>query len=157
MITPIQEIPVELRTMIHDDISEVSDIERRSYDFPWSHGVFHDCLLAGYSCVVLVREVRVVGYSILSVAAGEAHFLNLCVDPGFRQLGYGEKLLDEILSRVATEDVHEMFLEVRPSNEKAIALYRKKGFRQIASRPAYYQATEGRESAAILSKRIKKS
>ena len=78
-------------------------------------------------------------------------------DPGFRQLGYGEKLLDEILSRVATEDVHEMFLEVRPSNEKAIALYRKKGFRQIASRPAYYQATEGRESAAILSKRIKKS
>ena len=157
MITPIQEIPVELRTMIHDDISEVSDIERRSYDFPWSHGVFHDCLLAGYICIVLVREERVVGYSILSVAAGEAHILNLCVDPGFRQLGYGEKLLDEILSRVATEDVHEMFLEVRPSNEKAVALYRKKGFRQIASRPAYYQATEGRESAAILSKRIKKS
>ena len=157
MITPIQEIPVELRTMIHDDISEVSDIERGSYHFPWSHGVFHDCLLAGYSCIVLVREERVVGYSILSVAAGEAHILNLCGDPGFRQLGYGEKLLDEILSRVATEDVHEMFLEVRPSNEKAIALYRKKGFRQIASRPAYYQATEGRESAAILSKRIKKS
>ncbi len=157
MITPIQEIPVELRTMIHDDISEVSDIERRSYDFPWSHGVFHDCLLAGYICIVLVREERVVGYSILSVAAGEAHILNLCVDPGFRQLGYGEKLLDEILSRVSTADVHEMFLEVRPSNEKAVALYRKKGFRQIASRPAYYQATEGRESAAILSKRIKKS
>ncbi|MED5421349.1 MAG: ribosomal protein S18-alanine N-acetyltransferase [Pseudomonadota bacterium] len=157
MITPIQEIPVELRAMIHNDTSEVSDIERRSYDFPWGHGVFHDCLLAGYSCIVLVREERVVGYSILSVAAGEAHILNLCVDPGFRQLGYGEKLLDEILSRVATEDVHEMFLEVRPSNEKAIALYRKKGFRQIASRPAYYQATEGRESAAILSKRIKKS
>ena len=61
------------------------------------------------------------------------------------------------MSRVATEDVHEMFLEVRPSNEKAIALYRKKGFRQIASRPAYYQATDGRESAAILAKRIKKS
>ena len=157
MITPIQEIPVELRTMIHDDISEVSDIERRSYDFPGSHGVFHDCLLAGYICIVLVREERVVGYSILSVAAGEAHILNLCVDPGFRQLGYGEKLLDEILSRVSTADVHEMFLEVRPSNEKAVALYRKKGFRQIASRPAYYQATEGRESAAILSKRIKKS
>lgn len=157
MITPIQEIPVALRVMIRDDILEVSDIERRSYDFPWSHGVFRDCLLAGYSCIVLVREERVVGYNILSVAAGEAHILNLCVDPSFRQLGYGEKLLDEILSRVATADVHEIFLEVRPTNEKAIGLYRKKGFRQISSRAAYYQATEGRENAAVLSKRIKKS
>ena len=34
--------------MGHDDLSMVSDIERRSYEFPWSHGVFRDCLLAGY-------------------------------------------------------------------------------------------------------------
>ena len=90
MIRPAAEVPVAIRSMRHDDIAEVSDIERRSYDFPWSHGVFRDCLLAGYHCMVLVRASGVAGYAILSIAAGEAHVLNLCVDPAFRELGYGE-------------------------------------------------------------------
>jgi ribosomal-protein-alanine N-acetyltransferase len=143
--------------MAHEDIAQVSDIERRSYDFPWSHGVFRDCLLAGYHCIVIDREDLAVGYSILSVAAGEAHILNLCVDPSYRELGYGEILLDEILVRAVNAEVREIFLEVRPSNEKAIALYLKKGFRQIADRPAYYQATGGREDAAVLSRILQRS
>jgi len=102
------------------------------------------------------REESAVGYSILSVVAGEAHILNLCVDPKFRQLGYGEQLLDELLSRARDMEVREIFLEVRPSNDTAIGLYRKKSFRLIASRPAYYQAREGREDAAVYSKLIKK-
>jgi ribosomal-protein-alanine N-acetyltransferase len=141
--------------MSHDDLSSVSDIERRSYEFPWSHGVFRDCLLAGYSCIVVERDELVVGYGILSVAAGEAHILNLCVDPGYRQLGYGDRVLDEILMRARRAEVKEIFLEVRPSNESAIALYHKKGFRQVAYRPAYYQAHDGREDAAVLSKVLK--
>jgi ribosomal-protein-alanine N-acetyltransferase len=156
VITPIREVPVERRTMLHDDVAQVADIERRSYEFPWSHGVFRDCLLAGYHCIVIEREGRVVGYSILSIAAGEAHILNLCVDPKFRQLGYGEGLLEEILERAENAEVKEVFLEVRPSNSKAIALYNKKGFRQVASRPSYYQAREGREDAAVLAKRLGK-
>ena len=157
MIAPIREIPANLRTMAHDDIAQVSDIERRSYDFPWSHGVFRDCLLAGYHCVVIERDELVVGYSILSVAAGEAHILNLCIDPSYRELGYGEQLLDEILQRADLAEVREIFLEVRPSNEKAIALYKKKGFRQVAARSAYYQAAGGREDAAVLSKVLKRT
>ena len=141
--------------MSHDDLASVSDIERRSYEFPWSHGVFRDCLLAGYSCIVVERDELVVGYGILSVAAGEAHILNLCVDPGYRQLGYGDRVLDEILMRARRAEVKEIFLEVRPSNESAIALYHKKGFRQVAYRPAYYQAHDGREDAAVLSKVLK--
>jgi ribosomal-protein-alanine N-acetyltransferase len=156
MIAPFRETPAQLRSMAHSDVAQVSDIERRSYDFPWSHGVFRDCLLAGYHCVVIERESLVVGYSILSVAAGEAHILNLCVDPNYRELGYGEQLLDEILSRAALAEVREIFLEVRPSNVKAIALYDKKGFRQVAQRPAYYQAADGREDAAVLSKVLKR-
>ena len=155
MITPIKEFPVHIRTMVHDDLSLVSDIERRSYEFPWSHGVFRDCLLAGYSCIVVERGEHVVGYGILSVAAGEAHILNLCVDPTFRYLGYGDRLIDEILFRARRAEVTEIFLEVRPSNEGAISLYQKKGFRQIAYRPAYYQARKGREDAAVLCKVLK--
>ena len=154
MISPMPQPPASVRAMNHDDLSQVSDIERRSYDFPWSHGVFRDCLLAGYTCVVLERDDTVAGYGILSVAAGEAHILNLCVDPNYRSHGYGERLIDEILLRARAASVREIFLEVRPSNQTALALYRKKGFHQVANRPAYYQAHDGREDAAVLVKKL---
>jgi ribosomal-protein-alanine N-acetyltransferase len=105
-----------IRDMTHEDLSMVSDIERRSYEFPWSHGVFRDCLLAGYQNIVLLRGDEVAGYGVLSVAAGEAHILNICVNPDYRSRGYGEKLLDEMLFRARTASVRQIFLEVRPSN-----------------------------------------
>lgn len=154
LIRPLADPPTTIRDMQHSDLKMVSDIERRSYEFPWSHGVFRDCLLAGYRSIVLIRQERVAGYGILSVAAGEAHILNLCVDPEFRSLGYGERLLNELLFRARSASVREIFLEVRPSNEMALALYRKKGFYQVANRPAYYQSHEGREDAAVLAKKL---
>ena len=154
MIRPAPEAEVVIRKMRHEDLPHVSDIERRSYDFPWSHGVFRDCLLAGYQCIVLERDGDVAGYGVLSVAAGEAHILNLCVDIAWRAHGFGERLLDDMLFRARTSSVREIFLEVRPSNENALALYKKKGFYQVANRPAYYQASEGREDAAVLAKKL---
>ena len=154
MIRSIAEPHSSIRAMGHEDLSMVSDIERRSYEFPWSHGVFRDCLLAGYHCFVLECDGRICGYGILSVAAGEAHILNLCVDPKYRSHGYGEQLLDMILAKSRAAKVREIFLEVRPSNTTALALYRKKGFHKVARRPAYYQATEGREDAAVLAKKL---
>ena len=154
MIMPMAEPPSTVREMNHDDLAMVSDIERRSYEFPWSHGVFRDGLLAGYKNIVLIRDDRVAGYGVLSIAAGEAHILNLCIDPEFRSHGYGERLLDEMLFRARSASVREIFLEVRPSNERAIQLYSKKGFHQVANRPAYYQANEGREDAAVLVKKL---
>jgi len=148
------DTPTAIRDMTHEDLATVSDIERRSYEFPWSHGVFRDCLLAGYQCMVLIREDGVAGYAILSVAAGEAHILNLCVEPEFRSMGYGERLLDEMLFRARAESIRAIFLEVRPSNKTALALYRKKGFHKVANRPAYYQADAGREDAAVLVKKL---
>ena len=154
MIRPIPEADVLIRTMKHEDLAHVSDIERRSYDFPWSHGVFRDCLLAGYQCFVLAHNDEVAGYGILSIAAGEAHILNLCVDPTYRSHGYGERLLDDILFRARTSSVREIFLEVRPTNSYALSLYKKKGFHQVTNRPAYYQAREGREDACVLAKKL---
>ena len=154
MIRRLEEMPVHVRSMTHDDLAQVSDIERRSYDFPWSHGVFRDCLLAGYGCLVLEQGDTLAGYSILSIAAGEAHILNLCVDPAYRSLGYGARLLDELIARARYADVKQIFLEVRPSNKNALALYRKYGFHRIARRPAYYQAHDGREDAEVLSLKL---
>ena len=154
MIRPIDEPPSVIRDMSHDDVFMVSDIERRSYEFPWSHGVFRDCLLAGYQCIVLERDGTLTGYAVLSIAAGEAHILNICIEPTYRSMGYGERLMDDILFRARTASVREIFLEVRPTNTNALALYRKKGFHTVAKRPAYYQAEGGREDAAVLVKKL---
>ena len=155
MVTPIPRIEALIRNMVHEDLSLVSDIERRSYDYPWSHGVFRDCLLAGYHCIVIERDDDVCGYGILSVAAGEAHVLNLCVDPAVRALGYGERLLDSLIGRARELEVDQVFLEVRPSNTTAIRLYNKKGFHKIADRRGYYQAADGREDASVLAKKLR--
>ncbi|MDG2108165.1 MAG: ribosomal protein S18-alanine N-acetyltransferase [Woeseiaceae bacterium] len=154
MIMLMPRPSVLIREMNIEDLSMVLDIERRSYEFPWSHGAFRDCQLAGYQCLVLIREDQVAGYAVLSIAASEAHILNLCTDQEFRALGYGERLLEELLHRARSASVREIFLEVRPTNEAAIALYNKKGFYQIAARPAYYQAHDGRESALVLAKKL---
>ena len=58
MIRPVPESVISIRTMRHEDLAHVSDIERRSYDFPWSHGVFRDCLLAGYGFATHVFIIK---------------------------------------------------------------------------------------------------
>ena len=120
MIRPIPEAEVMIRSMRHEDLALVSDIERRSYEFPWSHGVFRDCLLAGYQCIVLDRDGNVAGYGILSVAAGEAHILNLCVRENLRGRNIGRQMLMLLLERARQAGMTEIFLEVRPSNPHAI-------------------------------------
>lgn len=154
MIELPRKLATHIRAMSHDDLAHITDIERRSYEYPWSHGVFRDCLLADYVTIVLVAEEKILSYGILSVAAGEAHILNLCVDPDYRHFGYGERLLNEILSRARLANVKQVLLEVRPSNKAAITLYKKKGFCQIAKRPAYYQAHDGREDAQVLALKL---
>ena len=119
--------------------------------------MFRDGLLDGCSCIVLQHGTAVVGYGSLSIAAGEAHILNLCVASEFRGLGYGERILDDIVERAHYAQVGTLYLEVRPTNANALSLYRKKGFHKIAKRPAYYQATSGREDADVLSLVLKRS
>lgn len=140
--------------MLPGDLVMVADIERRSYPFPWSQGIFRDCLLAGYTCVLLESDGQPRGYGILSIAAGEAHLLNLCIDPRYRRLRFGELLLTELISRARNAEVEQILLEVRPSNEPALCLYRKYGFRPIGTRKGYYRSGVGREDAVVLALRL---
>jgi ribosomal-protein-alanine N-acetyltransferase len=147
----------EIRLMQPADLKAVAAIERAAYHYPWSLGIFRDCLLAGYHCLVLDVTGSVTGYGIMSIAAGEAHLLNLCVHPNAQRFGYGRRLLNALLLRAAEADADKVFLEVRPSNEIALKLYRSVGFEQIGIRPAYYQADNGREDAVILAATLQTS
>lgn len=139
----------QIRTMRPADLQAVAAVELASYQFPWNIGIFRDCLLAGYQSLVLDIRGNVSGYCIMSIAAGEAHLLNICIHPSCQRLGYGRRLLVEALARAREIGVETVFLEVRPSNDVAIMLYRSLGFRLIGRRPSYYQADGGREDAVI--------
>ena len=139
----------QIRSMSPVDLKAVAAVEQASYEFPWSQAIFRDCLLAGYQCLVLEIGGTISGYAIMSVAAGEAHILNLCVHPECQQGGYGRRLLNALLIKAQALGVERVFLEVRPSNDIAIRLYRSAGFEQIGVRPSYYQASGGREDAVI--------
>ena len=82
---------VAIRPMRAADVLEVVAIERASYQFPWSEGIFRDCLRVGYICRVISFERQVTGYGVMSVGAGEAHILNLCVAEACRCRGAGKK------------------------------------------------------------------
>ncbi len=150
MIAAVRAL-TEIRSMHPSDLVAVTEIESDSYNFPWSYGIFHDCLLAGFQSLVLVVSGTVTGYGIMSIAASEAHLLNLCIHPSAQRLGYGRRLLKTLLIRAEESKVRQVLLEVRPSNQIALNLYHSEGFKQIGVRPSYYRAEEGREDAVILS------
>ena len=139
----------QLRPMREHDIPRIFSIERRSYNFPWSVGVFSDCLRVGYCCWTVEEDSDVVGYGIMTVAAQECHILNLCVDPDHRRRGHARRLLDQLLESADTHGAQTAFLEVRPSNHGALDLYLNSGFERIGVRPEYYPAIEGREDALV--------
>ncbi len=140
----------QIRAMRPSDLKAVAAVESSSYQFPWSIGIVRDCLLAGYCSQVLEFSGVISGYSIMSVAGAEAHLLNLCVHPGCQRLGFGRRLLNVALSKAEELAVERVFLEVRPSNAIAIALYRSAGFEIAGTRPSYYKAESGREDAVVL-------
>ena len=128
------------------------EIERRSYPFPWTRLIFNDCLRAGYCCWVCERQGVLEGYGVASIAAGESHLLNLCVRPESLQQGIGRKLLMHLISLARRHNAEVMFLEVRPTNRVARALYESMGFNELGSRREYYPADHGREDALILAR-----
>ena len=145
---------VEIRPMHELDIPMVVAVEKAAYQFPWSEGIFRDCLRVGYVCRVIDVAGDMAGYGIMSVGAGEAHILNVCVRSEYRCRGFARKILLYLLDRARGAGVQEAYLEVRPSNVAAARLYHSLGFEQVGIRRGYYQALMGREDACVLRKLI---
>ena len=142
--------------MRQTDVTAVATIEQSAYEFPWSPGIFRDCLLAGYSSFVLEHSGKVIGYGIMSVAAGEAHLLNLVLSESARRMGNGRRLLDHLVEVARLAGAEGVYLEVRPSNERALQLYGRAGFQLLGRRRGYYRARGGSEDAVVLVRRFLK-
>ena len=139
-----------LRSMRDADLDTVLAIEQRAYPFPWTRGIFRDCLAAGYPAYLLQEHGLAIGYAVISLAADEAHILNICVAPERQGRGHGRELLRALVNIARDQNAARIFLEVRPSNPNAIALYHDEGFNEIGRRPRYYPSHDGREDALVM-------
>ena len=141
---------VRFRAMVPGDVPAVGAVERASYAYPWSEGIFRDCLRVGYLCRVAELGREIVAYGIAAMGAREAHILNLCVRSDLRGRNIGRQMLLLLLDRARQAGMDDALLEVRPSNWLAISLYQSMGFVEMGRRRGYYQADGGREDALVL-------
>ncbi len=154
MSAVLKEAETLFRTMSEADLVHVLEIEEAVYDFPWSIVIFRDCLGGDDHCLLMEQGGVIIGYGIMSVVAGEAHILNLCIKPDLQSQGWGQKLLRYLMEFACYCDAGVIFLEVRSSNWRALRVYEKLGFHEVGGRRDYYRARIGREDALILAKQL---
>lgn len=144
------ESGLAFRLMLESDLEEIMQLENRGHAFPWTLGIFQDCVRVGYYCPMLVSDNKIVAYAVMSVAAGEAHIFNICVDSSWRQRGLGKKIMLYLLDEAKKRNAQTAFLEVRVSNEIALALYDQLGFTEIGVRKDYYPAANNSKEDAVI-------
>lgn len=136
--------------MCSDDLAVISRIEPTIYSHPWTLGNFKDSLNARYSAWVMEIAEDIVGYALVMLVLDEAHLLNLSVAKPFQGQGLGRTLLAHMIHVSQRHQAANMFLEVRVSNTKAIALYEAMGFCEMSIRRNYYPTSTGREDAVLM-------
>ena len=144
--------PARLQAMTEAWLDEVSRVEKRAYTHPWSRGNFSDSLRAGYHAQVLTRDETLVGYHVLMLGAGEAHLLNITVEPEEQGRGLARHMLGQLVRWSRAQGAQSLWLEVRVSNDRARQIYERYGFKSVGLRRNYYPlAPFKREDALIMS------
>jgi ribosomal-protein-alanine N-acetyltransferase len=133
------------------DVDEVHALEQSVFPHPWSRANFADSLASGYDAWVLRDADGVlVGYFLLMYAVDEAHLLDVAVAAQRQGQGLGRYLLDKIMARARQKGMESVLLEVRPSNLRALRVYKEYGFGEIGRRKGYYPAHGGQREDAIV-------
>jgi ribosomal-protein-alanine N-acetyltransferase len=133
------------------DVDEVHALEQSVFPHPWSRTNFIDSLASGYDAWVLRDADGVlIGYFLLMFAVDEAHLLDVAVAAQRQGQGLGRYLLDKIMARARGMGMESVLLEVRPSNERALQVYKNYGFGEIGRRKGYYPAHGGQREDAIV-------
>ena len=145
---------LDYRRMTPEDIDQVMHVEREVYQFPWTERIFSDCIRVGYQCWLALLDGEVIGHAVISIVADESHMLNLSIGSAYQGKGYGQQLVDFLVSEARAQRAQTMLLEVRPSNTVAIHCYNRAGFNEIGQRKDYYPAPNGREDALLLAKHL---
>jgi ribosomal-protein-alanine N-acetyltransferase len=142
-------VAIEIRVLELADLSAIEAIEQQAYPTPWSRSMFASELAKPTSiCLGAFEGQDLVGYVINSRYVDAWHVMNVAVDPAHQRRGIATQLLERLFALTRDDERRGYTLEVRVSNEDAIALYEKLGFDQRGIRRGYY--TDNREDALIM-------
>ena len=141
---------VLIRPASDGDLAALATLEAASFSVPWNETALAGHLRASYTLsLLLLEEDRPVGYLLAGFSPPEGELYRVAVLPEARRWGYGRRLLEAFFREAEKRDVYTLYLEVRESNEAAIALYRCAGFRPVFLRENYYR--EPTEAALVMS------
>jgi ribosomal-protein-alanine N-acetyltransferase len=140
-----------VRKMTLQDIDEVMKIEKQSFTLPWSRESYLGELKNKFATYLVCDcEGEIAGYGGIWVVFEEAHITNVAVGPGFRQSGIGNALMEELEKVAREKKAQRILLEVRPSNEPALKMYRNLNYLPTGLRKQYY--SDNNEDAIIMTK-----
>ncbi len=139
---------VRFRRLDLDDLTRIMEIERAAYQFPWSASMVRDSLQAAH-CQTWGMSVPhhsdLIGFGMLSIVLDEVELLGISVLPGLQGKGYGAQLLQFLIEQARRAKADKIFLEVRQTNDPAVALYQKAGFESVDIRQDYYPTNNRHE------------
>ena len=147
---PEPDAQARLSKMTLAQLDAVVAVEKAAYEFPWTRGNFIDALAAGYDAQVLTHGAQLFGYFIVMAGVDEMHLLNITVAPDAQRCGHARFMLGEIVALCRRAAAQKLWLEVRGSNIRARAIYRRFGFDDIGLRKGYYPAPQGQREDAIV-------
>ncbi|KAB8309749.1 MULTISPECIES: ribosomal protein S18-alanine N-acetyltransferase [Rahnella] len=132
------------------DLPRALEIEQASHAFPWTEKTLASNQGERYLNLKIMRNDVMAGFAITQIVLDEATLFNIAIDPAFQRQGLGRALLEDVIQQIEKKDVFTLWLEVRASNAKAIALYESLGFNEVSIRRNYYPAAQGREDAIMM-------
>lgn len=124
------EIRVHIRWMVRRDLQEVLQIERESFEFPWSEDDFLG-ILRQRNCIGMVAEYNatIVGFIVYELSKNKIQLINLAVDPRYRRLGVGTQLAAKLIGKLNYQSRNRITFEIRETNLGAQLFFRSIGFR----------------------------
>ncbi|MDF1892503.1 ribosomal protein S18-alanine N-acetyltransferase [Rahnella contaminans] len=132
------------------DLPRALEIEQASHAFPWTEKTLASNQGERYLNLKIMRNDVMAGFAITQIVLDEATLFNIAIDPAFQRQGLGRALLEDVIQQIEKKDVFTLWLEVRASNARAIALYESLGFNEVSIRRNYYPAAQGREDAIMM-------
>ena len=133
-------LPIHIRWMIRRDLPEVLQVEKESFEFPWSEDDFLRCLRQR-NCIGMVagHEDRIVGYMIYELHRSRLHILNFAVSPQVRRHKVGEQMVRKLVGKLSPQRRTRVQLEVRETNLSAQLFFRSQGFRAVSVMRNFYE------------------
>lgn len=130
---------VTIREMTEDDINSIAELEKECFSEPWSETSLRDELTNETARFYVLRDGKnLLGYIGANNICNEVYITNVAVNSECRGKGYGKILVNHLIKQSESERAFFITLEVRKSNENAIKLYEKCGFKLIGERKNFY-------------------